>query len=348
MTNLLVIKEHLRNIYGKYEIYIFPVVKFILAFISLMLVNGKLGYMDKINNVAIVLMIAIMCSFLPINFIIIAAAAFIVLHVYALSIECAIIIFAVILVMFLLYFRFSPKETIAVLLTPVCFLLKIPYVVPLTMGLVGTPASALSVGCGIVVYEMMEYVSFNATSFGAADTENAIIKLRMVVDGLLNNKAMNVTLVAFTITIIVVYVIRRMEIDYAWTVAIIVGIVVNVVAMFAGDLIFDINLSLMGAILGGLVSALIAKVIQFFTFNVDYTRTEKVQFEDDEYYYYVKAVPKIMVATPEKSVKKINIQRKTAGVAKPIQKSVTKTTGNTIDRAIDRSVAKAADERNKG
>ena len=35
---------------------------------------------------------------------------------------------------------------------------------------------------------------------------------------------------------------------------------------------------------------------------MDYSRTENVQFEDDEYYYYVKAVPKIGVAVPEKQV----------------------------------------------
>ncbi len=35
----------------------------------------------------------------------------------------------------------------------------------------------------------------------------------------------------------------------------------------------------------------------------------KVQFEDDEYYYYVKAVPKMAVAVPEKRVKRITTQR---------------------------------------
>lgn len=34
-------------------------------------------------------------------------------------------------------------------------------------------------------------------------------------------------------------------------------------------------------------------LIEFLCFNLDYSRTEKVQFEDDEYYYYVKAVPKV-------------------------------------------------------
>ena len=48
-----------------------------------------------------------------------------------------------------------------------------------------------------------------------------------------------------------------------------------------------------------------------FVFSVDYTRTEYLQFEDDEYYYYVKAVPKAVVTIPEKTVKRINERQKT-------------------------------------
>ena len=39
---------------------------------------------------------------------------------------------------------------------------------------------------------------------------------------------------------------------------------------------------------------------------VDFTRTEYVQFEDDDYYYYVKAVPKVKVTTQNVKVKRIN------------------------------------------
>ena len=47
---------------------------------------------------------------------------------------------------------------------------------------------------------------------------------------------------------------------------------------------------------------LVCKAIEFFRFCLDYSRTEKVQFEDDEYYYYVKAVPKAIVAGTDKKV----------------------------------------------
>ena len=81
------------------------------------------------------------------------------------------------------------------------------------------------------------------------------------------------------------------------------------VILLLGDLIYDTKVSVIGVMFGTAVSVLLAKVLQFFVLNLDYSRTEKVQFEDDEYYYYVKAVPKITVSTPTKTVKKINTQR---------------------------------------
>ncbi len=151
MITLLVVKQYIKTFISKYEVYLKPLFKMILALITLMMINGKIGYMHRLDNISIVLIIALMCSFMPMNFIIFVAAAFIVLHLYALSLECAAIALIIFLVMFLLYFRFSPKDTLVLLLTPICFVLKIPYVIPLAMGLLGTPASAVSVGCGVMV-----------------------------------------------------------------------------------------------------------------------------------------------------------------------------------------------------
>ena len=52
-------------------------------------------------------------------------------------------------------------------------------------------------------------------------------------------------------------------------------------------------------------------ILELFFFSVDYSRSENLQYEDDEYYYYVKAVPKIVVSTPEKTVKRINERQET-------------------------------------
>ena len=39
----------------------------------------------------------------------------------------------------------------------------------------------------------------------------------------------------------------------------------------------------------------VSLILEFFFYNLDFSRVERVQFEDDEYYYFVKAVPKMFV-----------------------------------------------------
>lgn len=310
MTTLLLIKQMLLTVYGKYEVYITPLLKFLLALITLMLLNSRLGYMESLNKLTLVLIVALMCSFMPMNFIVLVGAVFSILHLYAFSLECAAVIGAGFLLLFLLYLRFSPKDTLVVALLPICFLMRIPYVIPISMGLIGGPASAVSVACGVIVYYMLHYVTQNETVIASMADEEMAAKFKFIIDGLLKNKEMVVVIAAFAMTVIVVYLLRRMSLDYAWTIAMIAGAVVNIMVLLVGDLIFDTNQSLLNVILGTVFSFLITLVLQFFVFYVDYSRTEKVQFEDDEYYYYVKAVPKVTVTRPEKKVKQINSKRR--------------------------------------
>ncbi|MDE6738890.1 MAG: hypothetical protein K2K07_07340, partial [Lachnospiraceae bacterium] len=152
MTTLLVAKQILMTLYSRYEVYITPLLKFMTALISLLLINSRIGYMDTIDRMTVVLIVALMCSFMPMNFIVVMSALFVLLHLYSFSLECTLVVGVGFFLMFLLYLRFSPKDTLVVLIMPICFLLKIPYVVPLAMGLIGTPASMVSVGCGVIAY----------------------------------------------------------------------------------------------------------------------------------------------------------------------------------------------------
>ncbi len=310
MTQLLLAKETILNFIGKYEIYLKPLGKFLLALTALLMINSSTGYMARIDSFSIVLMLALTCSFLPLNFIIVCCSVFIVLHFYALSMECALVALILFLVLALLYFRFSPKDSLFVLLLPMCFFLKIPYVIPICAGLLATPVSAVSVACGVIVYYMVSYVSKNVAGLSALEAEDMAGRFRYVVDGFLKNRTMTVVAVAFALTVIIVFLIRRLSMDHSWTIAIVAGTIMQMVMLLLGALIMDAEVSVMGIIFGSIVSAGIARIVEFIAFHMDYSRTESVQFEDDEYYYYVKAVPKIIVSKPEKKVKKINANRK--------------------------------------
>ena len=313
MTALLELRENLKKIYSRNEAFILPVIKFLLGFIVLSIINGKMGYMTKLDNMAIVLIISLLCSFLPTGFMAFFAMMFAVLHMYALSIETAAVGLVVFLLLYLLFLRFTAKEALVVVLTPVLCMLKLPYVMPVAMGLIGTPASCVSVGCGVVVYYLLQTVITNAPTINSMGAEEATAKLRLLIDGMLGNKAMLVMIAAFAITVIVVYLIRRMSVDHSWTIAMVAGVMIEVMILLVGDLMYDTNLSIVSALLGAVVTLIACKIIEFFRFCLDYSRTEKVQFEGDEYYYYVKAVPKMTVAAPTNTVKKINTQRRPAG-----------------------------------
>ena len=59
----------------------------------------------------------------------------------------------------------------------------------------------------------------------------------------------------------------------------------------------------------GLLAIGISYILQYFVLAVDYSGTEYIQFEDDDYYYYVKAVPKIKVTASDVQVKRINVKK---------------------------------------
>ena len=247
--------------------------------------------------------------------------------------------------MFLIYFRFSPGDTFVVLLTPVCCALRIPYVVPLSMGLVGKPTSALSVGCGVAVYYILHYIKGCSSALTSLDAEGMASKFKYVIDGLIGNKAMFVMIAAFAVTIVIVYCVRRMNIDHAWTIAIVVGALTDILILLAGDLMFTTNISLIWTILGSILAIAFVKGLQFFVFNVDYARTERVQFEDDEYYYFVKAVPKVSISTPKKNVKKVSSVKTETTVAQ--KKSMPKNVSAVLVDPISGRIADDTTERKK-
>ena len=344
MTKLLVIREQIVKFVTKNENYVRPISKFILALITLVIINSKIGFATRLANGAITIIISLLASFLPINFIIIIAMIMILLHLYSLSTACAVVIGVLFLLMFLLYFRFAPKTTVLLLFTPICFLLKVPYVMPLCAGLVCSPASIITIACGTVTYYAIDFISNNASVLIGNSNEEFVTKLKMLMDEIMKNKEMLMLVVAFSFTIVVVNIIRRLSVDHAWTIAIVTGTLLDILIVLIGDLKYGTYISVVGLIFGSFVAVLVVTVIKFFVFNVDYTRTERVQFEDDEYYYYVKAVPKNTVSIADKQIKKIKGQGAPAPRKEKVaeRESVEEQEMDAVEYRVRRSTTKEA------
>ena len=114
---------------------------------------------------------------------------------------------------------------------------------------------------------------------------------------------MMITIIAFVTVLVIVHVVRRLEVEYAWNIAILVGGMVYMLVMAAGGIFLEAPIPAIPLVAGTIVSVIVGEILEFFLFHVDYKRTERLQFEDDEYYYYVKAVPKITGAKKSREYK---------------------------------------------
>lgn len=292
------LRERLLILYSKTETVVVPIVRFLLAFISFLMINSGLGYMSKLNNILIVFVVSVICAFLPLNFTIVVDALFVLLHSYELSLQAAAVVGLVFVLMFVLYFRFTPKEAIAVVITPIFFAMKIPYVVPLVLGFIGSPVSFVSVCCGTVVYYIIKGISDHSDMFsGSLSVESALSGFKGIVDNVLNNKTMILMVIVCALIVVLANVIKRLSFDFSWQVALAVSAVSGLIVIVIGSSVLDADISIIGSIVSMIISAIIVFVIQLFINNIDYSRAEYVQFQDEEYFYYVKAIPRYGVET---------------------------------------------------
>lgn len=304
MTQLLVFRERLKTFYQKYDVYIQPIIKFIISFIIFTLINNELGYDERLTKLPVVLALSLICAFTPSTIVVLLAAVFAIGHIYKLSQFLAIICVIIILIIYILFARFTPKQGYVVLGIPLLYLLNIPYTMPILLGLIATPVSIVPVSCGVIIYYFISIIKEVAlTTTATTSIDDILVLYSTVINNLLTNRFILLSIVVFTVVLLVTYLVRNLQIDHSFESSIIAGGIVNILLFLIGDFIIDSSDLILKMIVGTIISCAIVYIIQFFRLTLEYSRVERVQFEDDQYYYYVKAVPKMKVTTPEVSVK---------------------------------------------
>ena len=314
MAKLIMYRDQIKKIYAKSGAYINHVLTFVLAFLAMLVMGRSIGSDGMISSPLIALTLALICSFFPFNVTVIVATLYLVLLLFGLSVELAIIATCIILVIYLLYFRFAPKTGFILLLTPILYFIKIPYVIPIVVALtVGVGGIVPTVG-GVFIYYLIDFASSYQTTITTLDADNALQNIQFIFNNILTSKELIVVIISFSLVITLVYFVKRLSFAYAWPVAIVSGSVIDALIQIIAFLVLSVKYNLPMMLIGHVVAIAVGIVLNFFCFSVDFSATEIVQFEDDDYYYYVKAVPKVTVATEKVRLKKINEQEMTDGI----------------------------------
>ena len=319
MLKLLVFRDQLKALYGRGSYILTPLFRFVLAMVSMILLNQSLGYMKTLKSPALLLALALISAVCPYGGVCWILAFFMLAHIFAVSLELTLITAAFLLVVALLYYGFAPGDSYLLIITPLLFAMKLPSAAPLLVGLGCSLVSVIPMSCGVVIYYILRYVHLNAGPLTNGDSVDITQRVVQMINGILLDRTMLMYLIAFAVTAISVGLIRRLSMDHAWSAAIVAGVLILLTSYFLGMSLYSVNLEPVPLFAGTAAGAALAALFQFFVFSVDYSRTEYTQFEDDDYYYYVKAVPKLAVTRPEPKVQKISSarrsrrQRETAG-----------------------------------
>ena len=321
MYYLLELREKMKKVYASYNVYIRPAVKFLLALLSFILLNASIGYMSKLNNPFLSILLSVLCAFLPGQLMILVISLFMMAHLYAISAELAVIALCVLVVMYLLYLRFAPKMGYIIIITVMMCGLKLYAAVPIIIGIGLGASSIVPVSFGMLVYVIVKTASEYEAALTNSSVTDTVQHISYLAESFVNDRAFIVMVLAAVVTIIVIACIKKMTIDNAWTYALIAGAVVEFLIYIVGILALHAKFGIVSLILGLIIGIVGGYVCKVLLFSVDYKRTEYVQFEDDEYYYYVKAVPKVTVVNEDVRVKQINGKKTKKAETQPVRRS---------------------------
>ncbi|MCR5684980.1 MAG: hypothetical protein K6G81_06090 [Lachnospiraceae bacterium] len=305
IVKLLELRTLLLKAYQKTRFVINPLVKFVLAWMVFKGINTSIGYDSRFTGNTVTLLLSVICAVLPVGFIVFMSMALSLVHMLKASIYVALLLLMAYIVLYAMLMRFDSKHAIVAVLIPMLAGKNLHYAIPIILGCIATPVSILPCACGVIVYYMFDIVKGAASRQVALNLDDILQLFIDVADATMANKIMFGTIAVFAMVIIVVFIIRQFSFEYAFVVSIGAGVVTNILGFLFADLKFSLTANIGVLALMSVVGGLIAYVVEFMKRVLDYTSVERVQFEDDEYYYYVKAVPKVNVSIPRHNVKRI-------------------------------------------
>ena len=184
--------------------------------------------------------------------------------------------------------------------------------VVVTALLVG-PSSIFTLIFGTVIYYVVMIVKDNAATFASKENTDLLQKLSFIVTKIFGNREMWLMCAVMALTLLVIYIVKRRRFNYSREIAVLLGVAAGVVVYLSGAVMLNIPIDAVRVVIGSIVALIIGLIVSFGNIALDYSRVEYVQFEDDDYYYYVKAVPKFAITEPEFTVKKFRHKEEPSG-----------------------------------
>ncbi len=312
MAQLVSIRENIIRFYQKYGLIVKAVIKFVLSFATLYFLAQMFDFGSKANSPALFALLSLIQAFLPTVFLYFSGSLLIMLNLWQLSPDILAGFAMLFLVGCLTLVRVDRKSAWIAMVVPVLFFLKLEYIAPVLLGITVGLWAVVPASMGILIFFLSGYTESVSTLLTTTEAAGPAAGLQRIANLIMIDKYLLVIFVAYCTVIFISALLNRLFYERAWLFAIIVGNAVLAVIMLCGRYIFDLDYEVWRVFLEVILSVGICMVYWFFKGIGDASRTERTVFEDDEYIYYVKAVPKLKIAQKDHNVRDIHMEAEKA------------------------------------
>lgn len=330
MSKLLILRSRILKLYKRNEGFFMFLLKLLGAFAvffeATSFLNGGGFSLRRLLIICFCSLVSTVAS--PAVFIILAGTVLSLCAASA-SVEAGILVFIFCFIMFMLYGRIFPAESLLFAAMIVLYKLGLAYAVPIAAGIYIGPAAIVPVCAAVfahsnvkLLYEIINEFPF--ASFSPSNLLDAFEKCTgLIIANVTSSSGWLILAFASAAAILASWFLGSRFTDYEKEKAIGAGTLILLVGGFVSFFFSSAyygKTGFLGMIISVVISAAAVYIITVFDCVKNYGGTEKVIFQDDEYVYYVKAVPKVNI--PEDTKEFNHHKRKHSHITHNTQKRV--------------------------
>ncbi|MBR3402803.1 MAG: hypothetical protein IKG67_11275 [Parasporobacterium sp.] len=312
MRFLYEIKNRIDDYYQKHPTLSGLIIKFVLSIVVLFLLRANIGFNPILSNVFFVILFAAVCSFVPIKLMTMALVAYAIVQIFSLSTGLGVLACILFVIMYLIYFRFDERTGYAIVLVPLFCIIRLPFLVPAVLAVTAGVGSVISSLLGLLFYYFIHYMQMNTAVFMGAADNTELTKISMALSGLFSYREMWYTMACVLIAFFAVYYLKKININKSSYMAVSIGTGIYLILILVSNLLCESMTynKLFWIVFGSVLTCILAIVISDLLLPLDYSRTELLEFEDEEYKYFVRAVPKVSVSKKSVKIKRIYARKR--------------------------------------
>lgn len=281
------IKLKIEDIYFKNNKIALAVTRFVFALFIFGYINFTLGAFALISKPPITVLLSVAAAFLPLTITMVIAFIVIGLHLFKLSLILLIGYVVLLSVMYLLVFRICSDKWIVVFASIILFWIKLPYLIPLLLGIVFSTSIFIpaTLATGFALFLDV------AAKYKVGTESQSISAISATFTNMAKDSYIIMWVLAVAISVLIVAIVKTFNIKNCKEIAIIVGGIVEMAVLVATKFILNVDVNVAVMVILNILSIIIALAFLWAMYPFNYRATEYVEFFDDEYYYFVRAVP---------------------------------------------------------